>query len=148
VIDGELIEVMKMNVRFGNASDFTRCKSLDSALTKSRFSSAIKEKEIVLITHGSAIIGYLRIEHIWLKIPYISWIFVKEEFRNLGGGQVLLTFLATHLKKKSHKFILSSYQANAPTSKRWHARMGFKKCGKIHSINEDGSAEVFCKLKI
>lgn len=139
---------MKLKVRFAKSSEFAGCKTFDSRLTRSKFLSKVKEKEIIVATKKHKIIGYLRLEYIWLKIPYVSWILVKEDFRKLGIATKLIHFLCSSLKTSGKKFLLSSFQANAPQSKRWHTKLGFRACGKIRSINEDGSAEVFCQLKL
>lgn len=137
-----------MKIRFAKVNDLKKCKPFDSRLTQSRISSMVKEKEIVIALQGSKIIGYLRLEFIWLKVPYLSWILVDQDQRRQGIAAEIVAFLASSLRKKGHKYILSSYQDNAPDSKRWHTKLGFKKCGKISTINEDNSTEIFCRLKI
>jgi N-acetylglutamate synthase-like GNAT family acetyltransferase len=139
---------MKIEIRFAKLNEFRKCKKLDPRLTASRFHSKAKEKEIVVAIQESEIVGYLRLEYIWLKIPYLSWIIVKEDRRKTGIARDLVGFLKAFLKEKNLKFILSSYQNNAPHSKRWHSHLGFKACGRIQAINEDNSVELFCKLKI
>ena len=137
-----------MKIRFAKPNEFRKCKKLDPRLTVSRFHSKVKEKEIIVAVQESEIVGYLRLEYIWLKIPYLSWIIVNEDWRKTGIARDLVEFLKAFLKKKNLKFILSSYQNNAPYSKRWHSHLGFKACGKIQAINEDNSVELFCQLKI
>lgn len=139
---------MKTKVRFAKTNDLVKCKLFDSLLTKSRFASMVGEKQIIIALQGPELVGYLRLEYIWLKIPYLSWILVSKEQRKQGIAAEMVAFLAAFLKKKGLKYILSSFQNNAPDSKRWHAKLGFKKCGKIRTINEDGSTEIFCSLKI
>jgi L-amino acid N-acyltransferase YncA len=139
---------MRNRIRFANPSDFTKCKVFDSRITPSQFSNKANAREILLAFVDEKIVGYLRLEFIWLKIPYVSWIFVSEKYRKQGVASRLVKFLGSSLKRKQFKFILSSYQDNAPQSKRWHAKIGFRKCGKIQEINEDNSSEVFCQLKI
>ena len=139
---------MRFKIRFAKPSDFAKCKAFDSRITASQFSNKAAAKEIVLASAEKTIVGYLRLEFIWLKIPYVSWIFVSEKCRNQGIASSLVKFLKSSLKRKQFKFILSSYQDNAPQSKRWHSNIGFKKCGKIQGINEDKSSEIFCQLKL
>lgn len=83
-----------------------------------------------------------------MKVPYISWIVVEEKFLRTGVARQLVEQLKRVSKKNHKKFILSSYQNNDPHSRRWHIKMEFKNCGKVGSINEDGSAEVFCILNL
>lgn len=139
---------MKLKVRFAKPIDFKICKPFDSGITGSKFSEKAIGKEIFLATIDGSVVGYLRIEFIWLKIPYISWIFVDKKHRNNGVASELVEFLRLCLAKKQYKFILSSFQSNAIKSKRWHSKIGFRRCGKIQDINEDESDEIFCQLKI
>lgn len=139
---------MRNKIRFANTSDFAKCKKFDNRITAHQFANKAKAKEIVIALTEEKIVGYLRLEFIWLKIPYVSWIFVAEKYRNQGVASRLAEFLASVLKRKQFKFILSSYQDNAPQSNRWHSHVGFRKCGKIQEINEDKSSEIFCLLKL
>lgn len=134
-----------LNLRFAKPTDFAKCRKLDPKITRERFVSKQRQKEIVVFTSGSQVLGYLRFDYIWLKIPYISWICVSKTHRRAGIAELLLGFVATYLKKKKFKFLLSSHQDNALTSKKWHKQMGFKKCGFIGEINADGSKEIYVK---
>ena len=106
----------------------------------------VKQKRILLATKGKLILGYARLDYIWLKIPYLSWITVSENYRGAGVATRLIYKIVSYLSGQNHRFLLSSYQANAPVSRKWHIKNGFKRCGRVDGINEDNSSELFCKL--
>jgi ribosomal protein S18 acetylase RimI-like enzyme len=139
---------MKARIRFAKPTDYFLCKSFDTRITNSRFKNIAKEKGIVVATQDSNIVGYLRIELIWLKVPYVSWVMVQQAQRRSGVAKAMIGFIATALKRQGHAFLLSSHQGNALVSRRWHSKLGFKRCGRIAGLNEDGSSEIYCKLKI
>lgn len=137
-----------VKIRFARESDLPKLKKLDTELTRKQLSGKVQAHEVVVAEHLGALLGCLRIEFMWTKIPYITWIFVSKTFRNQDIAASLLRFLKERLKKNGHKFLLSSFQNNAPLSRRWHKKVGFKTCGKVDLINTDGSSEIFCRLKL
>jgi len=61
----------------------------------------------------------------------------------------MLKFVERKLRKKWHKVLLSSSQANEPyPSQAWHRAMGFEECGIISGINEKGIGEVFFRKSL
>ena len=59
-----------------------------------------------------AFLVILRIEYLWLNIPYLSVIGVNEEYQRKGIGTAVIEFLGRHLLKQGHKVLYSSSQAN------------------------------------
>jgi ribosomal protein S18 acetylase RimI-like enzyme len=84
-----------------------------------------------------------------MKIPYIGLILVLPKYRRQGIGRAMLKFVERKLRKKWHKVLLSSSQANEPyPSQAWHRAMGFEECGIISGINEKGIGEVFFRKSL
>ncbi|MNS90198.1 hypothetical protein D3C72_1242370 [compost metagenome] len=135
-----------MRIRFALPKDLNSCRKLDRDLKPVQLKKKIAAKEVVVALVADEVVGYLRIEWFWLKIPYLTWIYVEPAYRENEIAIEMLTFLRGKLKAQGKKILLSSYQDNASLAKRWHRKAGFKKCGKINSINADGSTEIFCHL--
>ncbi|MBD64797.1 MAG: hypothetical protein CME62_06295 [Halobacteriovoraceae bacterium] len=137
-----------MNIQLATQSDYESCLPFDKRLTPELFTYLTEQEQLFIAREGEDTVGYLRLEYIWYKIPYISWINVREDLRAQGIGRKLFDHLYEFLKKKNFTFLLSSFQDNADKSQRWHKKMGFYHCGKIAGLNEDDSHEIFCKLDI
>ncbi|GBG08237.1 putative GNAT family N-acetyltransferase [Paenibacillus agaridevorans] len=102
-----------------------------------------ENQEIILAKDDEDLIGYLRLEYLWSKYPYIGLIMVHPDYRGKGLGKRLLKYVEEHLKSKGLKTIYSSSQVNEADPQEWHRKMGFKECGIINGINEGKIGEVF-----
>ena len=97
--------------------------------------------------YGS-VIGHLRLEYLWSKIPYIGLIRVLEPWRRQGIGRGLVMFVADMLRRRGDGFLYSSSQADEPEPQNWHRHIGFEECGIIAGINPGGIGEVFFRMKL
>lgn len=135
---------MELNIKFANQNDLESAMELDLHKNKDVISNKIDREEVIVAELEGEVVGCLKIEYLWTHMPFISYIVVKENLRASGIGERLLKFLENYLKEeKGSKFLLSSSMTNATKAQRWHMRRGFKECGFISSINEDGIGEVF-----
>ena len=133
-----------VDVRFAEIEDLDFCIRMDfKHISEAVIKSRIKEKAIVLAEVNKKPIGYLRIEYLWLIIPYLGLILVEEEYRRKGVGTAMIKFLEGHLVRNGHKVLYSSSQVNEPEPQMWHRKIGFEECGIISGINPGGIGEVF-----
>ncbi|TJY41182.1 GNAT family N-acetyltransferase [Cohnella pontilimi] len=100
-------------------------------------------KEAIIAELEGRIIGYLRLEYIWSKIPYIGLIFILPDHRGKGIGKQLMEFVEEHLRNTGHSNLYSSSQVNEAEPQAWHRHIGFQEVGIIAGINEGGIGEVF-----
>jgi len=141
--------MLSVNVRFAELKDLDFCiKSDYSYVSKNVLRRKIREKAVILAEVDGKPIGYLRIEYLWLKIPFLSVITVEEEYRRKGVGTTMIRFLEQHLRKRGHKILYSSSQANEPGPQAWHRKIGFEECGYIAGINEGGVGEIFFRKSL
>ncbi|MDZ4993155.1 GNAT family N-acetyltransferase [Clostridium perfringens] len=135
---------MDVLVRFANKNDLKAAINFDLHKDKSIISNKIEMNEVIVAELEGKIVGCLKIEYIWTHMPFISYVVVKDGLRASGIGSSLLSFLEKYLKEeKDSEFLLSSSMVDATKAQKWHMRRGFKECGFIASINEDGVGEVF-----
>lgn len=87
--------------------------------------------------------GYLRLEYLWSKLPYVELIRVLAPHRRRGVGRSLLAFAEADAVARGHTVLYSSSQADEPEPQAWHRRMGFVECGFLAGVNEGGIGEVF-----
>lgn len=130
-------------VRFAGPDDLEWCVVHDVDTTEQIIRRKIVNDEIILAEIDGELIGYVRFEYLWSKIPYIGLIFVIEDYRNEGVGRGLMEFLVDFLSDGGHEMLLSSSQADEPKPQAWHRAMGFVECGILNGINEGGIGEVF-----
>lgn len=130
-------------VRFAEMGDLTWCAGVDRDIGRAAVRRKIVLREIVLSEVGGELVGYLRLEYLWSKLPYVGLVRVQEEFRRLGVGRAIVYFLEDFLRERGYKVLMSSSQVNEPSAQAWHRAVGFEECGIIAGINEKGIGEVF-----
>jgi N-acetylglutamate synthase-like GNAT family acetyltransferase len=134
---------MSITIRFGSQLDSSDVFTGDQHVSEHILNWKLKNQEIILAKDDEDLIGYLRLEYLWSKYPYIGLIMVHPDYRGKGLGKRLLKYVEEHLKSKGIKTIYSSSQVNEADPQEWHRKMGFKECGIINGINEGKIGEIF-----
>jgi len=138
-----------INIRFAERKDLKFCGKTDfKHVSEEILERNIEERAIILAEVDRKPVGYLRVEYLWLKIPYVSLITVEKEYQRKGIGTAMIKFLEDYLIKNGHKVLYSSSQANEPEPQAWHRRVGFLECGYIAGINAGGIGEIFFKKSL
>ena len=131
-----------MVVRFATLADLDFVQQ-DGYVPAEAVKRKIEWREVMVAELDNTLVGYLRIEYLWSRVPYIELIFVVPEHRKQGVGTAMLHFVESFLRDKGHDVLYSSSQADEPEPQEWHCTMGFEECGSIAGINQDGIAELF-----
>lgn len=140
---------LRVDVRFAELRDLDFCKRSDyKDVSEDTIGRKIEEKAVMLAEVDGKSVGYLRIEFLWLKIPYIGLICVHANYQRKGIGTAMIRFLEAHLRRCGHKVLYSSSQANEPNPQMWHRRVGFVECGYIAGINDGGIGEIFFRKSL
>lgn len=103
----------------------------------------VNEGDVFLALRANEPVGYLRLEWLWSKLPYIELVRVVEPHRRAGVGRALLAHVEAEVVARGQHMLYSSSQADEPEPQAWHRRMGFAECGLLAGLNEGGVGEVF-----
>jgi len=139
---------MDLNIRFGTIEDYDFAISYDKYISKNLLRWKLENNEILVAEYNCKPVGYLRLEFLWSKIPYIGLILIDELNRNQGIGRQMLIYLEHSLKSQGFSKMYSSSQVNETGPQAWHRRMGFMESGIINGVNEEGIGEIFFKKDI
>jgi N-acetylglutamate synthase-like GNAT family acetyltransferase len=134
---------MKISIRFATPDDLDFIAEGDKSVKKNQLNWKIQNNEILLAQTEEEMIGYLRLEYLWSKYPYIGIIIVRSEYQRQGAGKKLLEYLENHLKRNGLNKLYSSSQVSESEPQAWHRHMGFMECGIINEINDGNVGEVF-----
>lgn len=137
-----------ITVRFAAHSDLENCFKFDQSDRRDIIENKAEMYQIIVAERKGEIIGYLRLEYLWSKLPFIELILVSSEHRGRGIGRLMLNYLLDFLAANQYKVLLSSAQVNEAAPQRWHRKMGFEECGILNGINEDGVGEIFFRLNL
>ena len=137
----------KLTTRFALASDLDFVGQ-DHSLLPAIVRRKIQWREIIVAEFNDDLAGYLRLEYLWSKVPYLALIRVLPEYRGQGVGKALLTFTEEFLRAEGQTTLYSSSQANEAEAQAWHRQSGFEECGMIAGVNEGGIGEVFFRKEL
>lgn len=104
--------------------------------------------DVVVAERDGACVGYLRLEWLWSRLPYVELIRVLPGHRRGGVGRALLAHVAAALAADGHGALYSSSQADEPEPQAWHRHVGFEECGFLAGVNDGGVGEVFFRMPI
>jgi ribosomal protein S18 acetylase RimI-like enzyme len=103
----------------------------------------IAEGDVLIAEIGGVPVGFLRLERIWGKLPFIALIRVLPDHQRHGVGSALLRHLEAQLRAQGQPVLYSSSEASAAAAQAWHRQQSFVECGFIAGINPGGVGEVF-----
>ncbi len=138
----------QVEIRFASIEDAEWCIENDHYAPAAMIRRKINFDEILLAERKGQPVGYLRLEYLWSKIPYVALIFVIEGQQKQGIGRALITWLEVFLRSKQHTFLLSSVQLDSPAAQEWHRKIGFEECGILNRVNRGGIGEVFFRKSL
>jgi N-acetylglutamate synthase-like GNAT family acetyltransferase len=136
-----------VQVRFASEDDLAFVGQ-DRYLAPDVLQRKIAMREVFIAEQDGEAIGYLRLEFLWSKVPYVGLVHVLDGCRRRGVGRALLKFLEQDLQARGHRTLYSSSQANEIEPQTWHRHVGFEECGVIAGINDGGIDEVFFRKKL
>ncbi len=135
---------MNLNIRFATDADIDWCISQDFSIKKPEIMrNKISHREIMIAELDGKPVGYLRMEYLWSKIPYMGVIEVSPAHQRQGIGKALLQFLENKVRAEGHESIISSAESIMPEAQEWHRRMGFVRCGFVSGLNPNNVDEIF-----
>jgi ribosomal protein S18 acetylase RimI-like enzyme len=137
-----------VRVRLAMHADLPWCRRVDPRTPVCVLRRSVREDEVLVAEVRGLRVGYLRLEWLWARKPFLAWIYVTSGYRRRGVGEALLTALEEQLIARGFTLLVSSAQDDAPGAIAWHRSVGFRRCGTLRGINRDGSDEVFFRKPI
>jgi GNAT superfamily N-acetyltransferase len=131
------------SIRFARTDDFAWCISHDTHVAPEVIERKIRLIEIVVAELDGQLIGCLRLQYLWSKIPFIEVIFVEDAHQRQGMGRAMVAFLEGYLRSQGHTLLLSSSQVDEPQAQAWHRAVGFQEFGILAGLNDGNIGEVF-----
>ena len=104
---------------------------------------AIKNKNLIISSTKSTIIGYLWYEYLWGYIPFISLIRIHKSYHRKGIGEKMIKFLERKMKKMNVERILSSTEVENKVAIKFHQNLGFRECGYFELSQWEPNRELF-----
>ena len=143
-----------LTIRIGKNSDLNKIKKIDESLNitinqneqipkYNALKQAINNKNLIISSTKSRVIGYLWYEYLWGYIPFISLIRIHKSFHRRGIGGKMIKFLEEKMKKVNVERILSSTEVENLVAIKFHQNIGFKECGYFELSQWEPNKELF-----
>ncbi|MQG07124.1 MAG: GNAT family N-acetyltransferase [SAR202 cluster bacterium] len=143
-----------LTIRIGKNSDLNKIKKIDESLNitinqneqipkYNALKQAINNKNLIISTTQSTVVGYLWYEYLWGYIPFISLIRIHKSFHRRGIGGKMIKFLEEKMKKVNVERILSSTEVENLVAIKFHQNIGFKECGYFELSQWEPNKELF-----
>jgi GNAT superfamily N-acetyltransferase len=132
-----------LSFRWADRSDAQWCLRCDPSIPESCLRRKIEQGDVLLALLDEQPAGYLRLEYLWQKLPFVGLIEIPATRRRQGIGAALLTHLEDWLRARGHDRLLSSSLPANRAGQDWHRKHGFEECGRLRGVNPGDTDEVF-----
>lgn len=114
-----------------------------SIRVKKYFIEKIENKEIFVAFEKNFPIGIISFTKGWWRgADYIDEIVVDEKHRGKGIAKKLVLFFEQDAKKRKARRIFSSTQPSNKISVKMQQKLGYKRCGYVNDMFEEGQKEI------
>ncbi len=104
-----------------DANDYFK---IDQHLPKSEYESKIRDKRCYIIHYTEKPIGVMRYNLLFDFIPFLTLIFIDEQYRNKGFGKQALLFWEKEMRQLGHKMVITSTQIDEQ-AQHFYRKLGY-----------------------
>jgi GNAT superfamily N-acetyltransferase len=138
-----------MSVRSATQGDLSAIQAVDRALDQhvsdpEILRASIEGGRVVVAVDGDEVVGYVRWEWFWDRIPYCMLARVRPPHQRLGVGRALYEHVEAGLRELGATFWLSSTEEQNERSLRFHRALGFRLIGALSDLDQE-SRELFMR---
>ncbi len=121
-------------IRYADERDFDILKKYDKHIKASELQKSIDAKK-VLIMLNDGLIGWLRYNLFWDRIPFMNMLYLLEAYRGKGYGKQLVDFWEKEMRNKQYKIVMTSTQSDEQ-AQFFYRKNGYADCGALLLSNE------------
>lgn len=103
---------------------------LDKHISKCEFERKVREKMGYVLLENNIIIALLRYNLFWDNTPFLTMIYVKQEYQHKGYGRKLVEFWEENMKLAGYKMIMTSTQVDEE-AQHFYRKMGYQDSGGL-----------------
>jgi ribosomal protein S18 acetylase RimI-like enzyme len=132
-------------IEYAYRHDLLELEHLDKYISKVELVKSIDADRVILYWLNDKIIGWLRYNLFWDKIPFMNMLYVLEDYQGQGVGKELVVFWENELKQRDHQMVMTSSLANE-TAQHFYRKLGYQDSGSL--MLEDEALEIIFTKKI
>ncbi|MBW7883533.1 MAG: GNAT family N-acetyltransferase [Caldilineaceae bacterium] len=119
-----------MEIRFAGEMDLTYLIANDRHVTPETVREKVMRGEIIVVSDGRELLGWLRFGYFWDVIPFINMLAIEAPFRRQGIGRRLVLFWEASMRDRQHGRVMTSTQSNEE-AQHFYRKLGYRECGAL-----------------
>jgi N-acetylglutamate synthase-like GNAT family acetyltransferase len=122
-------------IRYAEITDYSWLKKHEQHISENKLKVKIDSKEVYIVHEDEKQIGWLRYNLFWDNVPFMTKIYLLEEYRHKGIGTRLVKYWEVSMKRKGHENVLTSTQSNEE-GQHFYRKIGYTEIGGLKYLNE------------
>jgi len=122
--------IVKVSFFYAKQENLQWLKERDCHLTEEIIRKKISDREIIVTEAAGKVIGLLRFGYFWDIYPFMNLIIIDEEYQRKGIGKQLVIFWEEEMKKRKHKYVLTSTQSDEE-AQHFYRKLGYNDAGSL-----------------
>jgi ribosomal protein S18 acetylase RimI-like enzyme len=131
----------KMLIRCAENTDYLWLKEHDHI--RAEFIKTKIENREIYVAEEEEIAGWLRYNFFWDNVPFMTHLYLLEDYRNKGIGRKLVNHWENEMKINGYKNVLTSTQSNE-SGQHFYRKLGYVEIGGMKYL-EDPYEIIFFK---
>ncbi len=115
-------------LRHAESQDRAAWYTLDHDLPEGGFDEKVRTRQGYVFVRDGKIIGILRFNLFWDKIPFCTLLHIDDEFRGQGFGMQLMERWERDMKSDGYGMVMTSTQVDEQ-AQHFYRRLGYKDAG-------------------
>ena len=145
-----------MIIELAKSKDKPNIAKLDCHISPSRLGACICNGQVYIlkddhIKNGgqdhrlkAPVVGVLRYSLFWQTIPFLDLLYLDDAYRRQGFGTQMMHDWEVEMKKRGHKYVMTSTQADE-SAWRFYEKLGYHKVGGFLPPEQEAEEWIYLK---
>ena len=117
------------NIKYATEEDLVFWNSLDD-LKSCQKKKLIENNRAYIICDGEIPIGIMRYNFMWDEIPFLTLIYILDEYHRKGFGRLAMALWEAEMKVLGHKMVMTSTRADEE-GQHFYLALGYAEMGRL-----------------
>ena len=108
--------------------------TLDKHIGKDELLLKIRNKRAYIMFDGNKPIGVMRYNLFWDEIPFLTFIYIKENYQGHGFGKKAMLLWEREMRKQEYKMVMTSTQVDEQVQ-HFYRKLGYIDKGSLFFDN-------------
>lgn len=119
-----------LSIRYVQEEDNEFWFKLDRHLSQCEFEKKIRDKMGYVLLENNVPIALLRYNLFWDNTPFLTMIYVQQEYQHKGYGRKLIEFWEENMKSEGYEMIMASTQVDEE-AQHFYRKIGYQDSGGL-----------------